>query len=147
MTLLGGEELRKWICLLLVAGLGSDSVPQLLVDSLVRARFAELLCPKMHLSQKASAFLLGLLSHLDALLHRPMEDIISELDLEEDLTNALLGRSAHNPLGILYELIQAYDKPDWVRAAAIAQEFQVGMAALSTAYVQAAEWADIAAKA
>ena len=90
MTLLGGEELRKWICLLLVAGLGSDSVPQLLVDSLVRARLAELLCPKMHLSQKASAFLLGLLSHLDALLHRPMEDIISELDLEEDLTNALL---------------------------------------------------------
>jgi c-di-GMP-related signal transduction protein len=147
-TLLGEAELRKWLCLLLVAGLGSDAVPQLLVDSLVRARFAELLCPKMRLSQKkASAFLLGLLSHLDALLHRPMEEIIAELDLEEDLTNALLGRGAHNPLGVLYDLIQAYDKPDWIRAAAIAQEFHVGMAALSTAYVQAVEWADVAAKA
>ena len=147
MTLLGEEELRKWICLLLVAGLGADTPPQLLVDSLVRARFAELLCPKMHLShKKASAFLLGLLSHLDALLHRPMEEIISELDLEEDLTNALLGRGAHNPLGVLYELIQTYDKPDWTTAAAISQEFNIGMAALSTAYVQAVEWADVAAK-
>ena len=73
MTLLGGEELRKWICLLLVAGLGSEAVPQLLVESLVRARFAELLCPKIRLGhKKASAFLLGLLSHLDALLHRPI---------------------------------------------------------------------------
>jgi hypothetical protein len=59
--------------ILLVAGLGSDAVPQLLVESLVRARFAELLCPKIRLGhKKASAFLLGLLSHLDALLHRPI---------------------------------------------------------------------------
>jgi EAL and modified HD-GYP domain-containing signal transduction protein len=148
-TLLGEAELRKWICLLLVAGLGSDADPQVLVDSLVRARFAELLCPKVRLSQKkASAFLLGLLSHLDVLLHRPMEDVITELDLDEDLANALLGRNnGHNPLSLLYELMQAYDKPDWIRATAIAQEFHVGMAALSTAYVQAVEWADVAAKA
>lgn len=149
MTLLGGEELRKWICLLLVAGLGSDAVPQLLVDSLVRARLAELLCPKIHLAQKkASAFLLGLLSHLDALLHRPMEEVIAELDLEEDLVNALLGRShKENRLGLLYDLIRAYDEPDWSRAAGIAQEFNLGMVDLSTAYVQAVEWADVAAKA
>jgi EAL and modified HD-GYP domain-containing signal transduction protein len=148
MTLLGEEELRKWICLLLVAGLGADAPQQLLVDSLVRARFAELLSPKIRLGKKkASAFLLGLLSHLDALLQRPMDEVLAEMDLDEDLANALLGRSAHNPLGILYELVQAYDKPDWIRAAAIAQEFHVGMAALSTAYVQAVEWADVAVKA
>jgi len=43
--------------------------------------------------------------------------------------------------------MQAYEKPDWSRVAGIAQEFHVGMAALSTAYVQAVEWADVAAKA
>jgi c-di-GMP-related signal transduction protein len=148
ITLLGGEELRKWICLLLVSGLGSDAVPQLLVDSLVRARFAELLCPKIRLGQKkASAFLLGLLSHLDALLHQPMEDIIAELDLEDDLAKALLGRTNKaNHLGLLYELIQACEKPDWSKATGIAQEFHVGIADLSKAYVQAVEWADVAAR-
>ena len=149
MTLLGGEELRKWICLLLVAGLGSDAVPQLLVDSLARARFAEILCPKVRLGhKKASAFLLGLLSHLDALLHRPMKEIVAELDLEKDLSNALLGRTDKaNQLGQLFELIQAYEQPDWSRAVDIAQEFRVGLVDLSTAYVQAVEWADVAAKA
>jgi c-di-GMP-related signal transduction protein len=149
MTLLGGEELRKWICLLLVAGLGSDAVPQLLVESLVRARFAELLCPKIRLGhKKASAFLLGLLSHLDALLHRPMKEILAELDLEEDLSNALLGRTNKaNQLGQLFKLIQAYEKPDWRRAVGIAQDFHVGLVDLSTAYVQAVEWADVAATA
>ena len=149
MTLLGEEELRKWISLLLVAGLGADAPPQLLVNSLVRARFAELLCPKIRLNKKkASAFLLGLLSHLDTLLHRPMVEVLAELDLDEDLANALLGRAnRHTQLSLLYELIQAYDRPDWIRAVAIAQEFRVGIVDLSSAYVQAVEWADFAAKA
>jgi c-di-GMP-related signal transduction protein len=148
MALLGEEELRKWICLLLVAGLGADAIPQLLVDSLVRAHFAELLSTKTRLNRKKeSAFLLGLLSHLDALLHRPMEEIITELDLEEDLASALLGRTKeHNQLGLLYELIQAYERVDWIRAAAIGQEIRVGTSDLFSAYVKAVEWADVAVK-
>lgn len=144
ITLLGLEELRKWICLLLVAGIGADAVPQLLVNSLVRARFAELLCPKMGLRQKkSSGFLLGLLSHLDTVLQRPMEEVIAELQLDGDLGSALLGhRTPENQLGRVLELIQAYDQPDWTRAAAIGKEFHLGMVDLSTAYVNAVEWAD-----
>jgi c-di-GMP-related signal transduction protein len=106
MALLGEDELRKWLCLLVVAGLGADTIPQLLVDSLVRARFAELVSHKTRLNRKkSSAFLLGLLSHLDAILHRPMEEIITELDLEDDLASALLGRATdQTQLGLLYEL-------------------------------------------
>jgi len=148
MALLGEEELRKWLCLLLVAGLGADAIPQLLVDSLVRARFAELLSDKSGLKRKkSSAFLLGLLSHLDAILHRPMEEIITELDLKEDLASALLGpTNEQNQLGMLYELIQAYERVDWIRTAAIGQGLRVGTNDLSSAYVKAVEWADVAVK-
>jgi EAL and modified HD-GYP domain-containing signal transduction protein len=148
MALIGEEELRKWLCLLVVAGLGTGTVPQLLVDSLVRARFAELVSEKTRLSRKrSSAFLLGLLSHLDAILHRPMEEIIAELDLEQDLASALLGRATEeNKLGMLYELIQAYERVDWIRTAAIGEGLNVGPGDVSSAYVKAVEWADIAAK-
>ncbi len=148
MALLGEEELRKWLCLLVVAGLSADTIPQLLVDSLVRARFAELVSDKTRLNRKkSSAFLLGLLSHLDAILHRPMEEIITELDLEEDLKGALLRRgNEQNELRLVYELVQAYERMDWIRTAALAREFNVGMSDLSKAYVKAVEWADIAAK-
>ena len=74
--------------------------------------------------------------------------LVAELDLEEDLSNALLGRTNKaNQLGQLFELIQAYEKPDWSRAVGIAHQFHVGLVDLSTAYVQAVEWADVAAKA
>ena len=77
-----------------------------------------------------------------------MEEVIAELDLEEDLASALLGHNNEaNLLGRLYDLIRAYDEPDWSRAVSIAQEFRLGMVDLSTAYVQAVEWADVAAKA
>jgi c-di-GMP-related signal transduction protein len=148
MALLGEEELRKWLCLLVVAGLGADTIPQLLVDSLVRARFAELVSNQTRLSRKkSSAFLLGLFSHLDAILHRPMEEIITDLDLEEDLASALLGHANdQNELGLLYELIQAYERVDWIRTAAFGHQLKVGTSDLSSAYVKAVEWADVAGK-
>ena len=148
MALLGEEELRKWLCLLVVAGLGSDTIPQLLVDSLVRARFAELVSHKTTLNRKkSSAFLLGLLSHLDAILHRPMEEIITELDLEEDLASALLGpANEQNHLSLLYELIQAYERVDWIRTAAFGEGLKVGPNYVASAYVKAVEWADVAVK-
>ena len=148
LTLLGEEELRKWIALLLVADLGAQANPQLVIDSLVRARFAELLSPKAHLgAKKSSAFLLGLLSHLDALLQRPMAEVVAELKLDAELAAALVGRRDwKNDLGMLYEMICAYEKPDWVRTAAMAQDFNVSVLDLSTAYVKAVEWADKTAK-
>ena len=148
LALLGEEELRKWISLLLVAGIGAESPAQLLVNSLVRARFAELLCPKAKLNaQKSSAFLLGLLSHLDALLRRPMAEVLAELQLERSLTEALLGKPDwKNQFALLYELIKAYEKPDWVRTAALAQQFKLSVWDLSSCYAKAVEWADLAAK-
>jgi len=145
MTLLGQEELRKWICLLLVGGLGNDAIPELLVKCLVRARFAELLAPRMG-SRRASAFLLGLLSHLDALLQCPMEEALAGLKLEDTLANALLGRSK-DKLGQLSTLLDAYDNADLLRLHAIAESFHIDTADVRDAYFTAVTWADKASKA
>ena len=149
LALLGQQELRKWICLLLVAGLGEGAVPELLVRSLVRARFAELLSPKMRLgARKASAFLLGLLSHLDVLLRCPMDEALSGLKLEDDLANALLSHSApKDTLGRLYSLIQAYEAADPDRLLPIASDCRIATSDLRDAYVKAVAWADAASAA
>ena len=128
-----------------MAGLGCDAVPELLVKCLVRARFAELLAPKMG-SRKASAFLLGLLSHLDALLHCPMEQALMGLKLEDALSNALLGRD-DGALGHLHTLLEAYENADRLRMHAIAQDFHLNTADLRDTYFTAVNWADQASKA
>jgi c-di-GMP-related signal transduction protein len=148
MGLLGESELRKWLCLLLVGALGQDTVPEVVVHSLVRARFAELVAPMIDLeSRKASAFLLGLLSNLDSLLNCTMTEAISELNLDDELANALLGRSSdHDIFSELRDLMEAYEATDSARISGIAHEFHLSATDLTKAYVQAVEWADSVAK-
>lgn len=147
LTLLGVEELRKWICLLLLTSMGDFKQPQTVINSLVRARYAELLSAQMGLGRrKSSAFLLGLLSQLDAILNCPLEQALSELSLEPDVVNTLLGRTtADSGLTDLYVLMTAYEAADWVRCAAIAQMHGIAVNDLSGTYVQAVNWADAVA--
>ena len=148
IALLGQEELRKWISLLVVAGLGQDAVPELVLKSLVRARFAELLSMQMRLGLRASsAFLLGLLSHLDGLLHCTMEEALAGLRLEDELANALLGRSQKGDiLGRLHSLLQAYERADRSLTCAIAKDLRIPVAALREVYLKATAWADAASQ-
>ena len=76
-----------------------------------------------------------------------METIIAELDLEKDLASALLGRAKdENQLSLLYELIQAYERVDWIRTGAIGQGLKVEAKDVASAYVKAVECADVAVK-
>ena len=148
LGLLGETELRKWLCLLLISALGSNAIPEVVVHSLVRARFAELVSPMLDLqSRRSSAFLLGLLSNLDALLQCSMTEALSELNLDDELSNALLGKSNdHEPFAELRGLMEAYEATDLSRISGIAHEFQLPATDLTKAYVQAVEWADSVAK-
>jgi len=148
MGLLGETELRKWLSLLLVSQLGSNAIPEVVVNSLVRARFAELVSPMIDLeSRKSSAFLLGLLSNLDTLLNCPMTEALAELNLDDELSNALLGqRSDHDTFSELRELMDAYEATDSAKILGISEDFRLPATDLTKAYVQAVEWADSVAR-
>jgi len=76
-----------------------------------------------------------------------MEEIIADLDLEKDLASALLRRADdQNQLSLLYELIQAYERVDWIRTVAIGQGLKVDAKDVASVYVKAVEWADVAVK-
>ena len=144
LALLGADELRTWLSLLLFTSLGRPSTAHVMTNSLVRARFAELLAPQMHLGQrKSSAFLLGLFSQLDAILNCPLDYALAELPLEQDIQTTLLERpSRENRLSYLYGLIRSYEAADWVRCAAIAEQYDITIPKLSGTYVEAVNWAD-----
>ena len=76
-----------------------------------------------------------------------MEEIIADLDLEKDLASALLQRADdQNQLSLLYELIQAYERVDWIRTVAIGQGLKVDAKDVASVYLKAVEWADVAVK-
>ena len=54
---------------------------------------------------------MGLLSMMDAILGRPLADILAEVPVTADIKAALLTGSS--PLHPIYEFIQAYERGDW----------------------------------
>ncbi|MCL4782470.1 MAG: EAL domain-containing protein [Bryobacterales bacterium] len=97
-ALLGAENMRKWVLLAVVPFLASDKPHELVVESLLRARFCELLAESSKLySRAADLFLVGLFSVLDAVLDKPLREILQSLELPSDVRAVLLLDESANP--------------------------------------------------
>ena len=71
-----------------------------------------------------------------------MEEALAGLRLEDELANALLGRSKlRDTLGRLAGLLQAYEDADRVRTYAIAHDLRIPLTALHDVYMKATAWA------
>lgn len=89
---MGLKRLKFWVNMLLLADMG-DAPQELLVTSLIRARFCELLAEKSgHNSEKESFFLVGLFSSLCAFFRTPIQRIVDEMPLSEDIKTALVDK-------------------------------------------------------
>jgi c-di-GMP-related signal transduction protein len=120
--LLGVDDLRRWASLLFLATLGVNKPPELVVESALRARFCEGLAGDAgHSAHREDLFLLGLFSLLDALLDRPLNELVDGLPLTPEVKGALLGES--NALRGILDCAVTYISGDWTnlpeRAAAI----------------------------
>jgi EAL and modified HD-GYP domain-containing signal transduction protein len=103
LVLLGKNNLRKWIALLLFAedDQAGGSNP-LFDEAVIRARAMELAAARIQNSDAftGSAFLTGVFSVIQALLMRPMQQIARDLRLDRPIATALLERR-----GVLGELL------------------------------------------
>jgi EAL and modified HD-GYP domain-containing signal transduction protein len=144
LVLLGETEIRKWIALTTFTGVASDKPMQLVVDAVTRARFCEQLSRQIGLGARSSElFLLGMYSLLHALLDRPIEEIIAEVHLAEDVRAVLLGDPCPTPgLLELLRLAMAYEDVNWEVLETTSPEIGLDMTPVADCYVGAVEWAD-----
>ncbi len=141
LTLLGQKELAKWVSLIVLKGVGKNKPGELILKSLIRARFAEsIVAGKMPKQQAANAFLIGMLSHLDALLDRPMQEVLDGISLDEEIKHALLGKS-NNQFAVVYKLIQAYERGEWDAFFCYANEMGLDERNVLKSYQEALVWA------
>jgi c-di-GMP-related signal transduction protein len=107
IALLGYRNLQKWVTLLLFAGEGYDikSTP-LFERAVLRGRIMELLTGKVtrDVSTADTAFITGVLSLVDTLFQSPLESVLKDLNLSEEINNALLHRDGL--LGTLVSVIE-----------------------------------------
>lgn len=91
LSILGIDSFKKWISLAMVQNLSGSKPQELMKISMTRAKFLELIGLNSKLKKQSSEMMLvGILSVLDALLEKPMTEIVQELPLSANIKNALL---------------------------------------------------------
>lgn len=109
VTLLGTATLRKWLTLLSLSAV-SDKPPELVNQTLIRARMCEELARGLRLKPE-SAFTVGLFSLLDALMDTSLDELMAALPLAPDISAAITARSGE--LGALLQTVEHYERGAW----------------------------------
>ncbi|MDK6078966.1 EAL and HDOD domain-containing protein [Massilia varians] len=120
INLLGRRQVQRWLQLLLYARQQADGLPNLLLPLAARrAAQLEALCKQGGGERDACdlAFMTGVFSLLDRLLHMPMADIVADLNLPEHVSGALLTRSGE--LGAWLRLTETHPTRQALDAAGI----------------------------
>jgi EAL and modified HD-GYP domain-containing signal transduction protein len=148
LVVLGEYGIRKWVSIAALPTIAADKPGELMRKSLVRARFCELLAQASGQGLEDQAFLMGLFSLLDALLDRPLDEVLKEVGLAPELDSVLRGQAAEDDiLNTIYRLVRAYESADWDEVERLAGCMGAPPDLIGAAYCEALPWADEIAKA
>jgi EAL and modified HD-GYP domain-containing signal transduction protein len=134
VVVLGIETIRSLVSLLALARLGTTP-SELLTLLLVRARLCELLARATGSTSPATHFMVGLLSGLDAVMNRPMEELLDKLPLGPQVELAL--RSRQGPFGETLAAVERAERGEFGHAEVLDVPAEVA----SQLYRDAVRWA------
>lgn len=138
LMILGENETRRWCRLAVTLEIAHDRTSDLMLAALTRARFCELLGPKVA-DGNIDLFLLGLLSLMDAILEIPIASVVDALSVHQDIKLALTGKECR--LTPLYNLMLAVEAGEWDIVSHLCEEQHVPEALVSGTQWKAMEWA------
>jgi c-di-GMP-related signal transduction protein len=112
MTFLGTDELKKFIHVVVVSDLSENKPNELIRSSVIQARMCEL-CGSMLKTHFTTdeLFSIGLFSYLDAILDKPMEEILFNISFSDKIKTALLGKDKqYNQINTL---VTSFERGEW----------------------------------
>jgi c-di-GMP phosphodiesterase len=109
LMILGRRQLQRWLQIILYAepNRTGHNMSPLLSLATTRGRLLELLTEKLHPGQRAladQAFTIGIMSLMDALFSLPMQELLEQVPVAEDVTAALMHRKGF--CGELLKLVE-----------------------------------------
>ena len=110
LMLLGVRNVRSWALLMTLAGI-EDQPAELIRTAMTRAKMCELVAQALDRPDADAHFTVGLFSVVDAFMDTSMRDVVSELPLPDEVSDALLGGSGR--LGEVLDWVLAYERGDF----------------------------------
>jgi len=141
ISLIGQRQLKKWLWVVFMSDLSSSPMTgELAFMSAHRGRFLELMTDVMGTKPMNSdaMFLLGLFSLLDAILGLPMNELVADLPIGDDIKVALC--KGKNPNRVWLELVKSFERAQWKRAEFIMQRLSLNHNKIAGFYSDALSW-------
>jgi c-di-GMP-related signal transduction protein len=138
LSILGEREVRRWIRLVATLGAGQGKSSELVLSAMVRARFCELVSPKIPHGD-SDLFLMGMLSMMDVILEIPMSQVLDNVPIDQESKAVLLGGASR--LRPFYQLMLAQESGEWKTASELAAQIHLAESEVAECYWQAMQWA------
>lgn len=139
LAMVGVTVIRRWVSLLALAAMSEDKPQELIVTSLVRARFCEQIGQAAGMKHaEFDLFMTGLLSAVDAILDRPMLEVLNDLPLSADVKGALMGKK--DGYGQVLGLALAYERAEWDQLPAAMGSLTLDVTKLPSFYKESVGW-------
>lgn len=142
---LGRRQLLRWLQLLLFSIDNNATFPNPLLQlAATRGKFMELLARQIdrnNLGMEDHAYMVGIMSLMDTLLSMPLSEIISPLNLPNDVSSALLFRSGQ--LGKMLQLLEYLEKTEIGPSNQLLDELTpLDISQVNQAHIEALAWAN-----
>ena len=137
---LGTVAVREFALIAALANV-PEAPSEMIVTALTRARMAQELSRSVPGAAPEESFTVGLFSVAEAVANAPIEVLIRELPLRDDIAAALI--SGEGALGRLLGAVIAYEKGDFASAATLSG----APGLIGESYLESIRWADSAVKA
>lgn len=139
LVILGLGQLKQWIYLLSFKQDDGSMPDELIKISFLRAKFAAALNDyafDMPISY-SEAYLLGMFSTLGKLMQAPLDEVLSQLPISDDIKIALINKEGR--AGLLYRLILSYEKADWKTMSEVAVQLGIPLNMIAQKYFECVE--------
>jgi EAL and modified HD-GYP domain-containing signal transduction protein len=134
ITMVGTGLISTWASLILMEAI-EDKPRELMVTAMVRAHMCQQLGTAMYQRNVDQFFTVGLLSMIDAMTDRPMNEALEVLPLIDEVKNALLQQDGL--MAAALDCVRAYERCDWDHTSCP----NLDEAKIREAYLRAVTWA------
>lgn len=141
LMVMGQDKLYRWLTLILFTGGQAQELDQaVLENALVRGRVAEQLAGRaLFAKARDEIFVAGLFSLLDVVMRMPMEQVLKQISLPAEITEAIV--SQRGPYAPYLALAIACEQDDQSSIEALAKQIGRDVADINGVHMDALLWA------
>lgn len=141
LVILGSSELKRFLGLMFAITANPDKPTELIKLAMTRAKFCELVAHDMKSQTDDSiAFLIGLLSMIDAILDEELEVVLSKLPLSAEIKDPLLTRKGI--MAAVIKLVEFIEHAQWDKTNIVMEKLKLDKEQAVKHYNEALAWAD-----